>query len=105
MSQNYRARDGQPTYSHICRKCRIGFSSPNDWSTLCKICWLKDKEQEEAKREREKYQPPPRQNQNPAQTIPDDIYKRLVMLCHPDKHGGSEMSVKVTQWLNGLKNK
>lgn len=30
--------------------------------------------------------------------IPAEIHKRLVMLCHPDKHG-SEMSTRVTQWL------
>ena len=32
--------------------------------------------------------------------IPKEFRKRLVMLCHPDRHNNSEMSVKVSQWLN-----
>jgi len=28
-----------------------------------------------------------------------DTIKRLIMLCHPDKHGNSEESKVVTQWL------
>ena len=31
--------------------------------------------------------------------IPAEIHKRLVMLCHPDRHKDSEMSTKATQWL------
>lgn len=35
-------------------------------------------------------------------SIPDEFKKRLVMLCHPDRHNNSEMSNKVSQWLNTL---
>lgn len=31
--------------------------------------------------------------------LPPDILQRLIMLCHPDRHQGSEMSTKTTQWL------
>lgn len=31
--------------------------------------------------------------------IPVDLYRKLVMLCHPDKHGNSETSTEVTRWL------
>ena len=34
--------------------------------------------------------------------LPSEIKKRLKMLCHPDRHNGSEMSTKVSQWLNRL---
>lgn len=37
--------------------------------------------------------------QNLADHLPPDMMKRLLMLCHPDKHGGSAMSTRVTQWL------
>ncbi|RLC99532.1 MAG: hypothetical protein DRI46_09305 [Chloroflexi bacterium] len=32
-------------------------------------------------------------------SIPDEILKRMIRLCHPDKHDSSEMATKVTQWL------
>lgn len=35
-------------------------------------------------------------------SIPADMLKRLKMLAHPDRHGNSEMSTKVMQWLNSL---
>ena len=31
--------------------------------------------------------------------LPSNILQRLIMLCHPDRHQGSEMSTKTTQWL------
>lgn len=31
--------------------------------------------------------------------IPSDLYRKLLMLCHPDKHGNSETSTEVTRWL------
>jgi hypothetical protein len=30
----------------------------------------------------------------------DDDLKRLIQLCHPDKHSGSELSKKMTTMLN-----
>ncbi len=32
-------------------------------------------------------------------SLPVDIVKRLLSLCHPDKHGNSKASTEVTQWL------
>jgi len=34
--------------------------------------------------------------------LPSEIKRRLKMLCHPDRHNNSEMSTKVSQWLNRL---
>lgn len=31
--------------------------------------------------------------------IPPDMRRRLIQLCHPDKHGSSEASQAVTRWL------
>jgi hypothetical protein len=33
----------------------------------------------------------------------DQELKRLVQLCHPDKHGNSQLSVEMTQKLNRLR--
>lgn len=30
--------------------------------------------------------------------------RRLIQLCHPDKHGGSKAATEISQWLNGLLN-
>lgn len=31
--------------------------------------------------------------------IPEDKLKRLIMLCHPDRHSGSDAAKEMTQWL------
>lgn len=54
--------------------------------------------QEQARRDGRQYQPPPFQRPTTG-PIPPDMLKRMIMLCHPDKHGNSEMSKTVTQWL------
>jgi len=45
--------------------------------------------------------PPPRRGSDePARVdIPEDILKQLILLCHPDKHGGSKLAHDVTVWL------
>lgn len=52
-------------------------------------------------REREYYNPPPRQA--PPRAIgglSKELLRKLIMLCHPDKHGSSKkMSTEVTQEL------
>src|SRR5262249_18620066 len=32
-------------------------------------------------------------------TIPAPMFRKLIALCHPDKHHNSEMSQEVTRWL------
>lgn len=32
--------------------------------------------------------------------MPLEVWRRLVQLCHPDKHGGSVAANSATQWLN-----
>lgn len=52
-------------------------------------------------------QPPPGQQHRPAEpdsvTITKDFVKRLLHLCHPDKHGNSNMATSVTQELLKLR--
>lgn len=33
----------------------------------------------------------------------DEDIKRLLQLCHPDKHGGKQLAVEMTQKLNALR--
>jgi len=47
-----------------------------------------------------------RQLQNGAKTaaeMPKEVWRRLLQLCHPDKHNGSEAATMATQWLNANK--
>jgi hypothetical protein len=34
-----------------------------------------------------------------SQQIPPDMLKRLIRLCHPDRHNNSELANEVTKWL------
>lgn len=36
-------------------------------------------------------------------SIPAEMWRRMVQLCHPDKHGNSEAANKATQWLNKIR--
>lgn len=40
----------------------------------------------------------------PAAPIESDMLRRLIQLCHPDKHAGSESAGIATRYLLGLKN-
>jgi hypothetical protein len=31
--------------------------------------------------------------------IPENMFRKLLMLCHPDKHNNSPLATEVTQWL------
>lgn len=39
------------------------------------------------------------QGQQVQQKLHPELVKRLILLCHPDKHGGSQTATEVTQWL------
>ena len=36
---------------------------------------------------------------DPAPAIPPPILRRLIQLCHPDRHGGSDAARLATLWL------
>lgn len=42
-------------------------------------------------------------NDSPVDDVPKDMLRRLIMLCHPDKHNNSEMSKIATQYLLSLR--
>jgi len=39
----------------------------------------------------------------PSPTFDKTRIRELLQLCHPDKHAGSALAAKVTQWLNEIK--
>ena len=77
-----------------CARCGQGFSRADDeaWKRLCFPCWKETK----GTHQRSECPPPPRPVVAP---IPDDMLRRLIRLCHPDRHAGSEGATIATQWL------
>lgn len=62
-----------------------------EWLRLSVPQWLHDKANGE--------QPAPVPTGNAGAVIPADMLKRLIMLCHPDRHDSSTASTLATQWL------
>ena len=98
------------------------------WKRVCLDCWVaakeatdgpftgtkqkaytRHREHTEAKRDHpftedffnRFYQPP--SNPAPAPAIDREMLRRLIQLCHPDKHAGSVASNTATLWLLSLK--
>ena len=70
----------------ICAVCRRGFWRNESWKALCVACWRQRKERESAGA-RQSIAVPDVQ----ADLVPDDeMLRRLLQLCHPDRHNGSE---------------
>ncbi len=89
-----------------CKQCGEYFHADQDWKHICIGCFKENKRKD---REREAYREANKHNQQrqhqrtyqapPAPAIPPDMLKVLIMLCHPDKHGGKESATRATQWL------
>lgn len=109
-----------------CSSCGRMFASRGDWHTECFQCfistekgrqWQEWKAREQARsgaeqQQRNQYQQGSRGydhasgsyedlrgNRTSSGSISKDLLRRLIMLCHPDKHGGSALATEVTQQL------
>ena len=92
---DYYCADGD-YYEHECEECGVDFRSPREWSTLCKKCW---KESQGFTSQKRQSYTQTQSGPSSAPFIPSEMLRRLIQLCHPDKHSGSEASLKATQWL------
>jgi len=83
-----------------CTSCGSAFWRKTDeqWKRLCLDCFKRQKAKERGQYhyQHQSYQPPP---PPPVAAIPDDVLRRLLHLCHPDKHGNSPTATEATQWL------
>lgn len=72
-----------------CTQCGSTFErdASETWKRLCLPCWIATKADKPAPA--------------PATPAPIDptMLRRLIQLCHPDRHGGSEASHTATAWL------
>ena len=75
----------------VCPSCKTRtFYQDQAWKRVCVACYLK------AKREA----PVP----SAGAPIEAAMLRRLIQLCHPDKHGNSEASTTATAFLLTLRN-
>jgi len=93
---DYYCPDGVGFYEHECEECGVEFKSPREWSTICKKCW---KESQGFTRDKRQSYTQSQSKPSADPFIPSEMLRRLIQLCHPDKHAGSEASLKATQWL------
>lgn len=105
-----------------CPKCGSTYYKTESWKRVCLDCYIDKKRAEEGlppkdrTKSKAKYgnqsgfnsddffnqfkRPPPPPS---GSGLDKEMVRRLLQLCHPDKHNGSVASTKATQWLLGLK--
>ena len=93
----------------ICERCGNTFTPTYEFAKLCFPCWKRRKNAEQllenAEREIDSLRRILSETQRRAwasaapEPIPDDMLKVMLLLCHPDRHGNSAASNKVTTWL------
>ena len=78
----------------FCNQCAKLFTQDQPWKMLCLPCYLKKKGATAT---------PFEPSAPSAAPISPDMLRRLIQLCHPDKHGDSEASNTATRYLLALK--
>lgn len=90
----------------ICPNCGRRYQKDAPWKKTCTPCWKASKRAEhiellELREEVAEHRRLLREviTQRKAASIEPDMLSRLIRLCHPDKHNGSEAANTATQWL------
>lgn len=109
------------SFSRKCNSCGVMFSyeQGEEWKKICLACWVRnknkrdeqnfkfrEKQREESKKAWEEQffrygfggGAAPSRGSSFEQEFQENI-RALLMLCHPDKHNGSPLATRVTQWL------
>ena len=87
-----------------CEVCGDNFDTNYKWARICKPCFIEEKKNEMAELEEAAAYWEQRaysfaKQLEQASSIDPALLKKLIHLCHPDKHNGSDMAKEVTQWL------
>ena len=86
-----------------CRKCGVGFYASHEWKKLCVGCFIESKNgQPSGSLELENARLRAKVDELVAAFPDQEMLRRIRMLCHPDKHGGSLASVTASQWINTI---
>jgi len=85
----------------MCQQCGNSFFiEPTElWKKICLKCWKKNKKEESdaAFNEFMHRQYPSSKASNSI--ISEEMLRRLIYLCHPDKHDNSDAANTATSWL------
>ena len=81
----------------FCSDCGASFVRDPDesWKRLCLRCWIS----------RQPPRPRPIAQPDPIRGELAEHMRGLIVLCHPDRHGGSPLSTRTTQWLLSLRDR
>ncbi|MBL8423289.1 MAG: hypothetical protein JNK06_07325 [Candidatus Accumulibacter phosphatis] len=85
-----------------CPECGDRFHKDQPWKTICTACWKESKRAEHAELLELREEVAELRlaiAEMKAAVIEPDMLARLIRLCHPDKHGNSEVANTATQWL------
>jgi len=78
-----------------CPSCGDAYLQDQPWKRICLKCYLKAKGKT--------YTPPPVPCPVMTNPIEPGMLRRLIQLCHPDRHGNSEASNTATRYLLAMK--
>ena len=83
------------------KRCKCGESFDDEgFKTVCRSCFAKSKRNEvENLKQRIRYL----ESKQDGFEINDELMKKIIYLCHPDKHGNSATSNEVFKFFRGLK--
>lgn len=96
--------------SHYCERCCASIFNLPSYARLCKPCYAATKKAELQALQDEVLELRAEVLHLRGQTavvapavVEPTMLRRLLQLCHPDKHGGSTMAGEVTAWLLSLR--
>ena len=70
------------------------------WKRVCRFCYRREmRAKDELKALRAELELLRRFRSPPADSLDPARVRQLLQLCHPDKHGNSQLACEVTQWL------
>lgn len=85
-----------------CPLCGSTFLRDSPWKKICLKCYLKQKKDDGTYRERVKPEDA-KEYVTVGTQIDPMMIKRLIQLCHPDRHSNSEAANIATRFLLELK--
>jgi len=102
-----------------CARCGVSIDGSPSFHKFCKSCFIKNKREEEQREQEDfnaelirSYDKGYRRGLEDAKSkeantaiLDAQLIDRLIRLCHPDKHGNSEVSNQVTQKLLAMRKK
>lgn len=86
-----------------CIKCG-GYAGEESWRKWCRGCYREMKREEERRKEQdERVAEIIAQKELNGRYLSDERVRKLLQLCHPDKHNNSPNATEITKWLLSIR--